>query len=217
MVSTGEASGLRTTQVREYAETYVPEDVPLMRARRTAVEIGLVPVSPGTGAVLRLLAAAAGARAVVEIGTGTGVGALWLLRGMRPDGVLTTIDIEPEHQRIAKRFLAEAGYPGGRTRLITGRALDVLARLADHAYDLIFLNGERADYAAAAAVAPRLLRAGGVLAVNGALAGGRVADPTIRDPQTSALRELVDAFRDDETWRSALLPAGDGLLCAVRA
>jgi predicted O-methyltransferase YrrM len=217
MVSTAEPSGLRATQVREYAEMYVPEDGALTRARRAAAELGLTPVSSGTGAVLRLLAAAAGARAVVEIGTGTGVSALWLLRGMRPDGVLTTIDIEPEHQRVAKRILADAGYPAGRTRLITGRALDVLARLADHAYDLIFLDGERADYAAAAATAPRLLRVGGVLAVNGALAGGRVADPTVRDPQTSALRELVHALREDESWSPALVPAGDGLLCAVRA
>ncbi|HKD97620.1 MAG TPA: O-methyltransferase [Micromonosporaceae bacterium] len=188
-----------------------------MRARRTAAEFGLVPVSSGTGAVLRMLAAVAGARAVVEVGTGTGVSALWLLRGMRPDGVLTTIDIDAEHQRAAKRVLADAGYAPGRTRLITGRALDVLARLADHAYDLVFLDGERADYAAAAAVAPRLLRPGGVLAVNGALAGGRVADPALRDPQTAALRDLVNAFRDDDTWIPVLLPAGDGLLCAVRA
>lgn len=214
MVSTAESSGPRTTQ---YAEGFVPEDEALSVARRVAAEIGVTPVSPGTGAVLRLLAAAGSARAVVEVGTGTGVSALWLLRGMRPDGVLTTIDNEPEHQRLAKRVLIEAGYPPGRARLITGRALDVLPRLADHAYDLVFLDGDRADYPAAVAAAGRLLRAGGVLAVNGALAGGRVADPAARDAQTSALRDLVDWFRDAEGWSAALLPAGDGLLCAVRA
>ena len=91
---------------------------------------------------MRLLAAAGNARAVVEIGTGTGVSGLWLLRGMRADGVLTTIDVEAEHQRIARRIFVEAGFPSGRTRIITGRALDVLPRLADGAYDLIFVDGD---------------------------------------------------------------------------
>jgi predicted O-methyltransferase YrrM len=58
-----------------------------------------VPVLPGAGAALAALAAAAGAKAVVEIGTGAGVGSIYLLRGMRPDGVLTTIDVEVENQR----------------------------------------------------------------------------------------------------------------------
>ncbi|HEY1488324.1 MAG TPA: O-methyltransferase [Micromonosporaceae bacterium] len=185
-------------------------------ARAMATEIGLTPISAGTGAALRLLAAAGGARAVIEVGTGTGVSALWLLAGMRPDGVLTTIDPEPEHQRMARRILLEAGHPASRTRLIGGRALDVLPRFADHAYDLLFLDGDRSDYAACVEAAPRLLRSGGVVVINGALAGGRVADPTARDPQTVALREVVRSLRGSEDWCPALLPLGDGLLCAVR-
>src|SRR6266516_5068245 len=104
---------------REFAEAYVPEDRPIQVARSVAEEVGLVPVRPGAGATLRLLAAAGAARAVVEIGTGTGVSGLWLLRGMRPDGILTTIDVEAEHQRMARRIFLEAGYQPSRTRLIT--------------------------------------------------------------------------------------------------
>jgi predicted O-methyltransferase YrrM len=200
----------------DFAESFVPEDDVMKVARAMSAEVGLAPVSAGTGVVLRMLAAAGSARAVVEIGTGTGLSGLWLLRGMRDDGVLTTIDIEPEHQRMARRIFAEAGHAPGRTRLIAGRALDVLPRLADRAYDLVFVDGDRADYAACAQAAPRLLRSGGVLAVNGALGGGRVADPKARDPQTLALRELVLSLRDGEEWCPALLPVGDGLLCAVR-
>lgn len=185
-------------------------------ARLMAAEVGLVPVSPGAGAVLRLLAAAGNARAVVEIGTGTGVSGLWLLRGMRPDGVLTTIDTEGEHQRITRRLFGEAGYSASRTRVITGRALDVLPRLADGGYDLIFLDADGRDYAAFVGEARRLLRSGGTLVVNGAMAGGRIGDPAARDPQTVAIREVVKALRDAEEWIPALLPAGDGLLCAVR-
>ena len=170
---------------------------------------------PVAGAALQLLAATGAARAVVEIGTGTGVSGLWLLGGMRADGILTTIDVEAEHQRMARRIFAEAGYQPSRTRIITGRALDVLPRLADGAYDLIFLDGDREEYPACVAAADRLLRRGGVLVVNGALAGGRVRDPAARDPQTALLRELLRTVRDAEEWLSALLPVGDGLLTAV--
>ncbi len=205
-----------TAQAREFAEAYPPEDSILHVARGLASEVGLVPVAPGAGAALRLLAAAGGAKAVVEIGTGTGVSGLWLLRGMRPDGVLTTIDVEGEHQRMARRIFTEAGFAPSRTRVITGRARDVLPRLADGAYDLIFVDGGPDEHEACVAAALRLLRPGGVLAVNGALAGGRIADPAARDVETAALREVVKAMREAEEWVQALLPVGDGLLVAVK-
>ncbi|MFC7545185.1 O-methyltransferase [Plantactinospora sp. GCM10030261] len=200
----------------QFAEAYVPEDLVLRTARGLAHEVGLTAVTPGVGAALRLLAAAGNARAVVEIGTGTGVSGVWLLRGMRRDGVLTTIDVEAEHQRIARRIFIEAGYPAGRTRIITGRALDVLPRLADGAYDLIFVDADVTEYGACADAALRLLRPGGVLALSGALAGGRIGDPAARDVATVTIREVIKAIRESEDWVAALLPAGDGLLTAVR-
>jgi predicted O-methyltransferase YrrM len=200
----------------QFAEAYVAEDAVLRAARGLADEIGVPAISPGVGAAIRLLAAARGARAVVEIGTGTGVSGLWLLQGMRPDGVLTTIDSEAEHQRIARRLFAAAGFPPGRTRVITGRALDVLPRLADGAYDLVFVDGDPAEYAAHVDAARRVLRPGGVVAVHGALAAGRIADLAARDPDTLAMRELVKAIRESDDWVPALLPAGGGLLAAVR-
>lgn len=205
-----------TALVREFAEAFPPEDNLLHVARGLAHEVGLVPVQPGAGAALRLLAAAGAAKAVVEVGTGTGVSGLWLLRGMRPDGVLTTIDVEAEHQRMARRIFTEAGFAPSRTRTITGRALDVLPRLADGMYDLLFVDGAVADYPACIGAAARLLRPGGILAVNGVLAGGRIADPAARDADTVALRELVRGLRDAEEWIQALLPAGDGLVAAVK-
>jgi len=205
-----------TAQAIEFTEAYLPEDRTMQVARSLAQEVGLAPVPPGTGAALRLLAAAGGARAVVEIGTGTGVSGLWLLGGMRPDGVLTTIDLEAEHQRMARRIFLEAGYPPSRTRIITGRALDVLPRLSDGAYDLVFVDGDREEHTTCVDPALRLLRPGGVLALGGALAGGRIADPAARDRPTVALRELAKALRDAEEWVPALLPVGDGLLVAVK-
>ena len=193
------------------------EDAVLSAAREQAAELGITPVSRGAGAVLRLIAAVSSAKAVVEVGTGTGVSGVWLLRGMRSHGVLTTIDFEGEHQRVARRIFAAAGYAPSRTRIITGRALDVLPRLADRAYDLVFVDHDVTEYAAGLAAAARLLRPGGTLALGGALAGGRVADPAIRDPETVSLREAVKSLRDNEDWIPAMVPIGEGLLLAARA
>ncbi len=129
------------------------------------------------------------ARAVVEIGTGTGVSGLWLLRGMRADGVLTTVDIEAEHQRLARESFTEAGIPHQRARTIAGAALDVLPRLTDGHYDLVFCDGDKHEYAAYLDEALRLLRPGGVVAFDNALWHDRVADPAQRDEETVAIRE----------------------------
>ena len=187
-----------------------------MAARQRAAEVGVGAVDPSTGATLRLLAAAASAKAVVELGTGAGVSSLWLLSGMREGGILTSVDAESEHQRLAKTSLAEAGIPSGRARLIHGRALEVLPRLSDGAYDLLFCDANRAenpDYLNAAA---RLLRPGGIVVFAGALGGGRVAEASARDADTVAQREFAKTLRDDERFVAGAVPVGTGLLVAAR-
>jgi predicted O-methyltransferase YrrM len=201
---------------REYAEAYLAEDAVLQAARQRGNELGCVPIGPGGGAALRFLAAATNAKSVVEVGTGAGVSGLWLLRGMRPDGVLTTVDKDPEHQRAARQAFAEAGIPSGRARLIAGNALEVLPRLADGGYDLVFVDAAKTEYADYLTEALRLLRPGGVVAFDNVLWHDRVADPAQRDPDTVAMRELGRTIRDDEGLVPVLLHAGDGLLAAVK-
>jgi predicted O-methyltransferase YrrM len=198
-----------------YAEGFVEEDELLAGARARAEEIGAVAIGSGGGAALRFLAAVIEAKSVVEVGTGAGVSGLWLLRGMRPDGILTTIDIEAEHQRLARETFNDAGIPPQRARTIAGAALDVLPRLTDGHYDLVFCDGDKAEYAAYLKEALRLLRPGGIIAFDNALWHDRVADPTERDEDTTAIRELGRAVREDEHLVSAMLAAGDGLLVAV--
>jgi len=204
------------TSSRTYAEEFVAEDEVLTTARAKAAELGCVPVQPGGGAVLRFLAASLQARAVVEVGTGTGVSGVWLLRGMRPDGILTTVDVEAEHQRAARETFAKAGVPANRTRVITGRALDVLPRLTDGHYDLVYVDGDKKEYTDDLQQAHRLLRVGGVVAFDNALWHDKVADPAQRDETTMVLRELGRSLLDDERFVTALLPVGDGLLVAVK-
>ncbi|MDQ6875163.1 MAG: O-methyltransferase [Actinomycetota bacterium] len=199
----------------DYAESYLPEDPVLSAARQRATEVGVVPIGSGGGAALRLLAAAVAARSVVELGTGTGVSGVWLLRGMHPEGVLTTIDPEAEHQRLAREAFTEAGFATARARTINGRALEVLPRLADSSYDLVFCDAVKTEYADYLPEAIRLLRPGGIVAFDNALWHGKVPDAAARDPETVALRELGRLVRDNDRLVSALLPVGDGLLVAV--
>jgi predicted O-methyltransferase YrrM len=204
------------TTSRSFAELFVPESEQATAARDRASQLGCVPIGQGAAAALTVLAAAINAKAVVEIGTGAGVSGLHLFAGMAPDGVLTSIDIESENQRAAKQAFTEAGVASPRARLINGRALDVLPRLTDAAYDLVFIDADKAEYPQYVAAATRLLRPGGILAIDNALWGDRVADPAQRDPQTVAIRDAGRLVRDDETLIPVLIPLGDGLLVAVK-
>ena len=163
-----------------------------------------------------MLAASVGAKSVAEVGTGTGVSGLWLLGGMGTDGVLTTIDVEPELQREARRAFDGAGYPSSRTRIIQGRASDVMPRMAARSYDMVVLDVAPEEAILLASNALRMLRPGGVLAVTRALWNDHVADPARRDVTTVAARELGKAMRASRALLTTLLPVGDGLLVSVR-
>jgi predicted O-methyltransferase YrrM len=205
----------RAERILAHAEGSISEDAIVTAARERAVDTGAGAVTPAAGALLGLLARLSGGKAVVEVGTGAGVSGLWLLSGMREDGVLTTIDFEPEHQRLAKQAFTEAGVGPGRTRLITGRAQEVLTRLADESYDLVFIDAAPADQAHFVGEAVRLLRPGGVIVVHHAALDGRAGDPNAHDSDVTAVREAARLIAEDERFTPVLVPLGDGILVAV--
>jgi predicted O-methyltransferase YrrM len=189
----------------------------LLAARANAARLGgAVPVTPLTGSVLRFLAAAIGARSVVEIGTGCGASGIWLLRGMRAGSVLTSVDVEPAHQRQARAAFMSAGFAAGRYRLITGRALDVLPRLADGAYDLVFCDADKREYPEYLTAALRLLRPGGIVAFGNALPKDESPGGDRLDPETAAVGESRDLIGADPGLVPLLLPISDGFLAAVK-
>ena len=198
-------------------EGFLPEDEPLLEARRRGQEIGATPIGPAGGAALRFLATLIGARTVVEVGSGCGVSGVWLMRGMPKDAVLTSVDIDPEHQRLAKLAYRDAGLGAFRTRMIVGPALEVLPRLTDGAYDMVFCDALKREYPEYMTAALRLLRPGGVVAFDNALWGGRIADPARHDTDTEAIREVHRMILDDDRLVPLLVPVGDGLLCAVKS
>ena len=198
-----------------YAEDFVTEPDAIARARDRGEKLGATPVGTGTGAALQTLAAAARATSVVEVGTGAGVSGLWLLSGMPARGVLTTIDVSAEHQSAAREAYSEAGIAPHRLRIICGNALTVLPRLTDAAYDMVLVDGHEPDFPTYVEQGLRLLRPGGVLAIDNMLQHDRVADPVARDEATTIVRDLGKTLRDDPSLRVALLAVGDGLMTVV--
>ncbi len=199
-----------------HAEGSISEDQIVAAARERAVDAGAGAVSPAVGALLSLLARLSGGKSVAEVGTGAGVSGLWLLAGMREGGVLTTIDVEPEHQLLAKQAFTEAGIAPSRTRLISGRAQEVLPRLADESYDLVFLDADPVDQPEFVVEGIRLLRPGGAIVVHRAALGGRAGDPAARDAEVAAVREAARLIAEDERLTPVLVPLGDGILAAAR-
>jgi predicted O-methyltransferase YrrM len=214
-VSTDGPPGTGSAEAAAYADRFAPESPELAAARARAERLaGTPPVEPAVGATLALLAHSVSARSVVSIGSGGGVAGLWLLQGMRPDGVLTALDGDPQQLRAARAAFSEAGVPPGRTRLIFGTPGEVLPRLSPGAYDMVCCAGDPREYTAHLPALLDLVRTGGTLTLHGLLAGGRIADRTARDPQTVAWRELARTIREVETLIAVVLPVGTGLLVA---
>jgi predicted O-methyltransferase YrrM len=169
--------------------------------------------------VLRFLATAIGARSVVEIGTGCGSSGIWLLRGMRPGGVLTSVDTEPEYHRLARKAFSQAGFAANQARLILGRASDVLPRLSDGAYDMVFCDADQASYPDYLAAGLRLLRHGGVIVFDdaGSAGGAGVADAGLATGAAAAgTRELGELVRIDDRLVPLSIQVAGGLLAAIK-
>lgn len=195
----------------KYADDIVTETPQIVAARAHASEMGVESVSPAIGSQLAVIAAATAAKSIVEIGTGLGVSALWMLRGA-PEATITSIDTELDHQQVARAALLDAKVPANRIRLITGRAADVLPRLNESSYDLVLVDADPASVIEYVEHALRLVRKGGTVLVPHALWKDRVADPVQRGETVTDFRTLLAELSSSEAVLTALSPAGDGLL-----
>lgn len=200
---------------RNYLHALLPvENEPLRAARARSEESDIPAVPAETGGLLRWLASVLPARAVAEIGSGGGYSGLWLLAGMDPRGVLTTIEVDADNQALAQRAYSEAGC-SGRVRSILGPALSVLPKLADESYDLVFVDAVKEEYPDYLPHARRMLRPGGLLVADNALLHGRVADPADTTEPVEGIRSFTQAVREDDAFSTLVLPTGDGVLVAV--
>lgn len=188
-----------------------------LRAETAKLPRGGMQISPDLGALLAVLVGVVGARRVVEIGTFTGMSALVIARALSPDGWLVTCDLSEEFTRVARRYWTLAGV-ADRIDLRLGPAADTLAALeragGAGAYDLAFIDANKTGYDAYYEACLRLLRPGGLIVLDNMLWSGWVADPSVKDADTRALRALNRKIRNDKRVDAGLLSVGDGVTLA---
>ncbi len=189
--------------------TVEPEHI--ARARAHALELGAAPISPAIGAQTAVLSAASRALNIVEVGTGGGVSGLWLMHGS-PRATITTIDSEPEHLGAARQAFTDARIAPARARFITGRASDVLPRMNEASYDIVFIDADPEGVIEYVEHGLRLVRAGGTVLIPRVLSHGAVADPVRRDAITTAYRSLIQEVQSSPAVIGALSTTGEGLL-----
>ncbi len=214
----------RTFQLSAELHAYLVEQTlrepPIFRRLReetAQLEHGRMQISPEQGQFMRLLVALLGARRAIEIGTFTGFSALCVAESLPPDGRLICCDVNREWTALAERYWAEAGV-SDRIDLRLAPALqtldDLLATGQAESFDFAFVDADKGNYDAYYERLLRLLRRGGVIAVDNALWHGQVADAEARDADTISIRNLNRKVRDDPRVFPSLVPIGDGLLLA---
>ncbi|TFD10477.1 O-methyltransferase [Cryobacterium sp. TMT1-2-2] len=195
----------------KFSDDCVVESEAIAKARQQSLELGIDAIPPSVGAQSAVLAAATGARSILEVGTGAGVSGIWLLTGA-PGATLTSIDTEVDHLQHARANFIEAKIPANRVRLITGKAGEVLPRMNENSYDIVFIDADPQSVIEYVEHGLRLARPGGTVLVAHALWRGRVADPAQRDDVATGFRTLLTEIAASSAVISALSPVGDGLL-----
>jgi caffeoyl-CoA O-methyltransferase len=208
-----------TAELHRYAVEHSDRDDLLRELAQETEGLGGVAVmmmAPEQGALTTLLVRATGARRALEIGTFTGYGAISIARGLPADGHLLACDVSEEWTAIARRYFERAGL-SDRIELRLGPALETLSGLdADDPFDFAFIDADKESYPAYYEESLRLLRPGGLLAIDNVFRGGAVVDPENEEPATVAVRELNDRIVSDGRVLSAMVGVADGITLAIK-
>jgi caffeoyl-CoA O-methyltransferase len=176
-------------------------------------------IPPEQAQLLQLLIRMTGARRVIEVGVFTGYSSLAMALALPPDGRITACDISDEYTRTARRYWAEAGV-AGKIDLRIAPAQETLDRLIASGdsgiFDFAFIDADKTGYSGYYEQCLKLIRTGGVIALDNMLSRGRVLDNSIQDPDVAALRQMNEFIHRDERVDALLLPLGDGLTLAVK-
>jgi predicted O-methyltransferase YrrM len=199
---------LQRVSVRE------PEVLARLRAETMRLPMAVMQISPVQGQFMALLIQLLGARRCLEVGTFTGYSALACALALPPDGALVTLDISEEWTAIGRRYWGEAGV-GDKVRLQLGPAGASLRQLRrdghDGTFDFMFIDADKTGYSDYVEQGFHLVRAGGLIAIDNVLWSGLVADPSVTDADTTALRRLNEKLHQDSRFDLSMVPIGDGL------
>ena len=208
-----------TQAVQDYAvahSTHPPDEVQrsLIEATRALGGISMMQISPDQGAFMTLLTRLLGARFAVEVGTFTGYSSICIARGLAEGGRLLCCDVSEEWTAVAKEHWERAGVVD-RIDLVIAPAAETLAALpADPPIDLAFIDADKPGYRTYYDEIVQRLRPGGVVLLDNVLWSGNVADDSVTDENTEAIRAINDHVAADDRVEAVMLPIADGLTIA---
>jgi predicted O-methyltransferase YrrM len=176
-------------------------------------------IPPEQGQLMRVFIRMSKAHRVIEVGVFTGYSSLSMALALPPDGSIVACDVSDEYTQIARRYWAEAGVTG-KIDLRIAPAKDTLEALIAEGlsgeFDFAFIDADKTSYPVYYEQCLKLLKTGGVIALDNMLSRGRVMDATNQDPDVAALRGMNEFIHNDERVDAMLLPFGDGLTLAVK-
>jgi caffeoyl-CoA O-methyltransferase len=194
-------------------------DAVLLEVARAGAADNLPLVDAEVGALLRVLALAVGAKRILEIGTAIGYSGIWLAGALPPDGVLITMEMNPERVRVARENFERAGF-SNRVSVVAGDAQRMIAKVAGP-FDLIFQDGSKELYVPLLERTVELLRPGGVLVTDNVLWDGEVVPGYVSKPQrdandTRAIAEYNERLNAHPGLVTATVPLRDGVAISVK-
>ena len=190
-----------------------------LREETAQIEYSVMQISPEQGQFMSLLIKLMGAKRAIEIGTFTGYSSLCIADAMPEDGKLVCCDISPQWTDIAEKYWLLAGLDN-KIDLYIQPAEQTLQLLlddgAEKTFDFVFIDADKQNYVVYYEMALRLLREGGIIAVDNTLWSGAVADPENTEPGTRAIRRFNEMIKDDDRVSQSLLTIGDGLTLILK-
>ena len=199
--------------LQNYLDQHVPQEPVILQELTRETHLKTINPrmlsGPYQGRVLSFLSKLLRPACILEIGTFTGYSAICLGEGLRENGKLYTIEVDPEMADFAQRYFEKAGLQEKITSW-TGDARKLISNVVEP-IDLAFIDGEKREYLEYYELILARLRPGGLLLADNVLWNGQVVDKDFQDPQTQGIRQFNAFVHQDARVEAVLLPIRDGL------
>ncbi len=187
-----------------------------LKAAARAAGIPAISIAPAQASLMQILLRLVQAREVVEIGTLAGYSAIAMARALPPGGRVRTIEIDPDRAAFARDWVAKSDV-AGRVEVLCGKGLEILPSFKDQSADAAFIDADKPNYHRYLHHCLRIVRPGGLIMADNALAFGELLKRTARDPEVLAIRRFNTRVAASRSLQAVIIPLGDGLWVGVRS
>ncbi len=165
---------------------------------------------------LQTLIKVSNAKKILEIGSFTGFSALSMAMALPADGILISLDKNPEFSNKAKYFYDKAKEK--RIKQIIKPAIESLKELkvTKRLFDLIFIDADKENYLNYYESCINLIDKKGLIVIDNVLWHGEVADDANNDKFTNIIRDFNSHIKQDKRITKNIVPIGDGLTICIK-